>query len=464
MMSKQAHQLYILVNQIHQNEYIFIYFSVKADNILKVNLFGEDIMSKISRRTFTGLATASVATLSMPSISFGALPRVVVIGGGAGGATAARYIAKDSKGGVDVTLVEASKRYYTCFFSNLYLGGFRNYGSIGHNYYGLAVNRGVNVVHEWAVSVDSAAKKVNLGSGNSISYDKLVISPGVDLKYDTINGYSAEAQAHMPHAWKSGTQVQLLRNQVMNMKKGGTFVMVPPPNPYRCPPGPYERVSMIAHQFKKSNPTAKIVILDPKNKFSKQGLFMEGWQRHYPGMIEWIDADTHGGLKNINVSKMEFETDLDTFKADAACVVPGQKAGAIAMAAGVNNGDWCPIVPASMQSQADENIYVLGDASIAKSMRQSGFSANSQAKVAANHIRGALTGSKVFDARYSNTCWSLVATNDGIKVGASYAAGSEAIDVTSKFVSKTGEDSALRKATYEESIGWYEGITTDMFS
>ena len=268
----------------------------------------------------------------------------------------------------------------------------------------------------------------------------------------------------MPHAWKSGTQVQLLRNQVMNMKKGGTFVMVPPPNPYRCPPGPYERVSMIAHQFKKSNPTAKIVILDPKNKFSKQGLFMEGWQRHYPGMIEWIDADTHGGLKNINVSKMEFETDLDTFKADAACVVPGQKAGAIAMAAGVNNGDWCPIVPASMQSQADENIYVLGDASIAKSMPKSGFSANSQAKVAANHIRGALTGSKVFDARYSNTCWSLVATNDGIKVGASYAAGSEAIDVTSKFVSKTGEDSALRKATYEESIGWYEGITTDMFS
>ena len=421
-------------------------------------------MSKYSRRSFVGLLATSTAALSMPSIALGAIPRVVVIGGGAGGATAARYIAKDSKGAVHVTLVEASKRYYTCFFSNLYLGGFRNYGSIGHNYYGLAVNHGVNLVHEWAVSVDGTAKKVNLGSGASISYDKLIISPGIDLKYDSINGYSAEAQSRMPHAWKSGTQVQLLKSQVRNMKQGGTFVMVPPPNPYRCPPGPYERVSMIAHQFKKSNPTAKIVVLDPKNKFSKQGLFMEGWQRHYPGMIEWIDADTHGGLKNVNASKMEFETDLDTFKADAACVVPAQKAGAIAMAAGVNNGDWCPIVPASMQSQADENIYVLGDASVAKSMPKSGFSANSQAKVAANHIRGALTGSKVFDARYSNTCWSLVATNDGIKVGASYAAGSEAIDVTSKFVSKTGEDSALRKATYEESIGWYEGITTDMFS
>ena len=250
----------------------------------------------------------------------------------------------------------------------------------------------------------------------------------------------------------------------MNMKKGGTFVMVPPTNPYRCPPGPYERVSMIAHQFKKNNPTAKIVVLDPKNKFSKMGLFQDAWQRHYPGMIEWIGADTHGGLKNINLAKMEFETDLDTFKADAASVVPAQKAGTIAMTAGVNDGDWCPIVPASMQSKADNNIYVLGDASIAKSMPKSGFSANSQAKVAANHIRGSLTGSKVFGARYSNTCWSLVATNDGIKVGASYKAGAEKIDVTSKFISKNGEDSSTRKATYEESIGWYNGITADMFT
>ena len=233
------------------------------------------------------------------------------------------------------------------------------------------------MVHEWAVSVDAAARKVKLGSGNTLYYDKLVVSPGIDLKYDSINGYSAAVQDKMPHAWKSGTQVQLLRNQVMNMKQGGTFVMVPPPNPYRCPPGPYERVSMIAHQFKQSNPTAKIVILDPKPKFSKQGLFEAGWQEHYPGMIEWISADTHGGLKNVNASTMEFETDLDTFKADAACVVPAQKAGAIAMAAGVNDGDWCPIQPASMQSQADENIYVLGDASVAKSMPKSGFSANS---------------------------------------------------------------------------------------
>jgi sulfide dehydrogenase [flavocytochrome c] flavoprotein subunit len=422
-------------------------------------------MSKISRRSFCGILTASTATLAMPSLSIGAgLPRVVVIGGGAGGATAARYIAKDAKGAVDVTLIEASKRYYTCFFSNLYLGGFRNYGSIGHNYYGLSVNRGVNVVHDWALSVNNAARTVKLGSGATVGYDRLVLSPGIDLKYESVNGYSAAAQTRMPHAWKSGTQVQVLRNQVLNMPKGGTFIMVPPPNPYRCPPGPYERVSMIAHLLKNNNPTAKIIILDPKPKFSKQGLFTAGWEKHYPGMVEWIDSETHGGIKNVNAETMTIETDLDTFKADAACVVPAQKAGAIADAAGVTDGDWSPIVPASMQSRADENIYVLGDASVASAMPKSGFSANSQAKVAANHIRGSLTGSKIFPARFSNTCWSLVATNDGVKVGANYKAGDEKIEVVDKFISQNGEDSGVRKATYEESIGWYEGITTDMFS
>ena len=151
-------------------------------------------MTSVSRRKFGGLLGASAVTLAMPSIAFGAKPKVVVIGGGAGGATAARYLAKDSKGAIDVTLVEASKRYYTCFFSNLYIGGFRKYGSIGHNYYGLAVNNGINVVHEWASSVDNAAKKVKLASGNTLSYDKLVLSPGISLKYDSVPGYSPQAQ------------------------------------------------------------------------------------------------------------------------------------------------------------------------------------------------------------------------------------------------------------------------------
>ena len=421
-------------------------------------------MTSISRRGFGGLFGASALGFAMPSLAFGAVPKVVVIGGGAGGATAARYIAKDSKGAIDVTLVEASKRYYTCFFSNLYLGGFRDYDSLGHGYDQLATNHRVNVVHEWASSVDNAGKMVKLASGGTLSYDKLVLSPGIALKYDSIPGYSPAVQSRMPHAWTSGTQVQLLQNQVMNMRKGGVFVMVPPPNPYRCPPGPYERVSMIAHLLKQHNPTAKIIILDPKAKFSKQGLFMEGWEKHYSGMVDWIDPETHGGIKSVNGDTMEFVTDLDTFKADAACVVPAQRAGSIAMAAGVTDGDWAPIIPATMASKADPNIHVLGDASVASSMPKSGFSANSQAKVAANAIRGELTGSRVYDPRFANTCWSLIATDDGVKVGANYKAGAEKIDVVDKFVSQAKESNDLRKTTYEESIGWYDGITTDMFS
>jgi len=410
-------------------------------------------------------AGAVAGSLAMPSLSLGqGKPKVVVIGGGAGGATAARYIAKDSKGEIDVTLIEASKQYYTCFFSNLYLGGFRDYASIGHSYDGLAVNHGVNVIHDWAMSVDGSAKTVKLASGATVSYDKLILSPGIDMKYESVPGYSIDAQDSMPHGWKSGSQVQLIKAQVEAMKEGGTFLMVPPPNPYRCPPGPYERISMIAHILKEKNPTAKILVIDPKEKFSKQSLFMEGWDTHYSGMVEWIGADFHGGIKNVNPDTLEVETEDETFKGDAASVVPGQRAGAIAAAAGVTDGDWAPIIPATMASKADPNIHVLGDASVASAMPKSGFSANSQAKVAANAIRGELTGSKVFPARFANTCWSLIATDDGVKVGANYKAGDEKIEVVDKFISKTGEDSALRKATYEESEGWYSGITSDMFS
>ena len=423
---------------------------------------------KFTRRQFSTLTGAGALTWGVssmaPALHAAGKPRVVVIGGGAGGATAARYIAKDSKGAIDVTLIEPSRKYYTCFFSNLYLGGFRDYESIGHTYNTLATDFGINVVHDWADGVDRDKKMVTLASGASVPYDRLVAAPGIDLKYESVPGYSVGASETMPHAWKSGTEVALLKHQVENMKEGGTFVFVPPPNPYRCPPGPYERISMIAHILKQKNPKAKIVVLDPKPKFSKQALFQEGWGRHYPEMIEWFGPDVHGGIKSVDAAAMTVTTDFDTFKADAASVVPAQKAGTIAERAGLtNDSGWCPINPATMQSTMDENIHVLGDASIAAAMPKSAFSANSQAKSAAMAVRAALTGSKAFPARYANTCWSLIATNDGVKVGAAYKAGEAKIEATSKFISKTGENDDLRKQTYEESEGWYAGITKDIF-
>jgi len=181
-------------------------------NEMRVQIGG--IMKQFSRRQFTGGLAVGSAMLAMPSLASGARPKVVVVGGGAGGATAARYIAKDSDGAIDVTLVEASKHYYTCFFSNLYLGGFRDYSSIGHSYDGLSNNHGVNVVHDWALSVNNAKKVLKLASNTELPYDRLVLSPGIDLKYDSINGYSAEAQTRMPHAWRSGTQIQILSDQI----------------------------------------------------------------------------------------------------------------------------------------------------------------------------------------------------------------------------------------------------------
>ena len=418
----------------------------------------------LTRRGFAKLSAAMAATLYAPAVLGQSRPRVVVVGGGAGGATVARYIAKDSKGAIDVVLIEPTRTYYSCFFSNLYIGGFRDFASIGHSYGTLASDYGVNVVHDWAVGIDRDAKQVALASGDAVAYDRLVVAPGIDFKYDSVPGYSLAAQNRMPHSWKAGSQTQLLKAQIEAMPEGGTFVMVPPPNPFRCPPGPYERISMVAHVLKEKNPTAKIVVLDPKEKFSKQALFEEGWQTHYEGMIEWIPASISGGVTRVDPDSMEIETDIETFKADAANVVPAQTAGRIALDSGLaNDSGFCPIVPSSMQSQMDDNIYVLGDASIAGDMPKSAYSANSQAKLAALAVRAALTDSKLFPARFSNTCWSLIATDDGVKVGAKYKATDEKIAKTEGFISDTGEDAGLRRQTYQESLGWYAGITKDMF-
>jgi NADPH-dependent 2,4-dienoyl-CoA reductase/sulfur reductase-like enzyme len=223
---------------------------------------------------------------------------------------------------------------------------------------------------------------------------------------------------------------------------------------------------MMAHVLKSKGFTqSKIVVIDPKDKFSKQALFQEGWEKHYPGMIEWYGPDVHGGVTMVDAAAGTVETDLDTFEGALLNIVPAQKAGAIAAAAGVTNeAGYCPIDAASMRSTMDEAIFVIGDASIAGEMPKSGFSANSQAKVAAMTVRADLTGSKAFPARYSNTCWSLIETDDGVKVGAQYEPKDGSIAAVESFISKTGEDAALRKATYEESIGWYDGIVADMFS
>jgi len=418
----------------------------------------------LTRRGFIGNSAAAAALLSAPSLHAGshAKPRVVVVGGGAGGATAARYIAKDSKGAVDVTLVEPTRTYYTCFFSNLYLGGVKEFDDIGHTYGKLAAS-GINVVHDWAIGVDRDKKMVSLAGGSALPYDKLILSPGIDFVEGAVEGWDLSSQNAMPHAYKAGSQSELLKAQIMAMPQGGTYAMVAPPNPYRCPPGPYERVSMVAHYLSQHNPTAKIIVADPKPKFSKMALFQEGWNAHYAGMIDWIGSEFGGENVAVDPSAMTISIDGESINVDACNVIPAMKAGRIATLAGVTDGNWAPVNAADMSTKADADVYVLGDASQQGDMPKSGFSANSQAKVCANAVRGALTGSKIFPAKFANTCWSLINADDGVKVVATYKATDEKIAKVDGFISKTGETADIRKQTYLESEDWYTGITSDMF-
>lgn len=424
---------------------------------------------QINRRSvvLTGLSAAGTFALGASGVLGQAKPRVVVIGGGAGGATAARYIAKDSQGAIAVTLVEENESYQTCFHSNLYVGGFRKYEEIVHGYDALAKNHGITLARARATQIDRDKKEVVLSTGQRLPYDRLVVSPGIDLKYDSVPGWSKEVEEQMPHGWKPGRQTQLIKQRLDAVPNGGTIVMIAPPNPYRCPPGPYERASMFAHVLQQAGKKdAKIIILDPKESFSKQGVFQADWEKRYRSMIEWLGPKIHDGIKSVDPKTNTVVTGFETYK-DCAFVnvIPAQMAGEIARSAGLAPaGGYCAIDAATMKSTVDPNIFVLGDACIAGDMPKSAFSANSQAKVAAMTIRGELTNARTFPARYVNTCWSLVAPDDTIKVGGRYEPKDGKIAATETFVSKPGESAELRKENQAENMGWYAGITADMFS
>src|SRR4051812_37834731 len=419
---------------------------------------------KTSRRQFIGgVGALAASSFPMPALAQGK-PKLVVVGGGPGGATVAKYVAKD--GGVDVTLVEPARQFTTCFHSNLYLGGFKSFEEITHSYDKIVKAYGIKHLRQRASGVDRDKKLVQFASGKSLPYDRLLLAPGIDIKFDSVPGYSEEVAKKLPHAWQAGPQTQLLRRQLNALSDGATIVMIAPPNPYRCPPGPYERVSMMAHVLKaKGHTKSRIVIIDPKENFSKQALFMEGWQKHYPGVIEWQDAKMHGGVKSVDAKAMTVKTDLGEYKAQLINVIPAQMAGKIARDAGLaNQTGFCPIDPENMRSTIDANIYLVGDACIPGDMPKSGFSANSQAKVAAMMIRGELANGRTFPARYTNTCWSMIETDDTVKVGGSYSAKDGKIAAVETFVSKPGESAELRKQTQVENIGWYAGIVADIFT
>lgn len=429
-------------------------------------------MKPISRRLFSAGAGASAVALAFPAPAVRAQtkgteakPRLVVVGGGPGGATVARYVAKDSAGAIAVTLVEPKAVFTTCFHSNLYIGGFRPFEDLNHGY-GKLEALGVAHVRQSATAVDRDKKEVVLGDGSRLAYDRLLLAPGISLKYDSVPGWSKAAAEIMPHGWTGGPQTELLRRKLDQVPDGGLIVIIAPPNSYRCPPAPYERASLMAHRLKATGRgRAKIIILDAKEKFSKMGLFLPDWESHYPGMIEWLGPDITDGIRSVDPKTSTVVTGFETYSNCALVnVIPAQEAGAIARNAGLaDDTGYCPIAAETMASKVEGDIFIVGDSAIAGDMPKSAFAANSQAKVAANQIRAQLTGARAFPARYTNTCWSLIDTDDAVKVGGLYRPVDGRITQTEGFISELDESPDLRRRTQEENMGWYDGIVADIF-
>jgi len=424
-------------------------------------------MNTLNRRDFlrwvgaTGIAASAVPWAHAAKHG----GQVVVIGGGFGGTTCAKYLRRlDPK--LQVTLVTADKSFVTCPFSNMVLGGLRKIDSITHNYGALAKQHGVKVVVDTATQVDPVGKKVTLKSGKTLGYDKLVLSPGIDFKWDAIAGYSAKAADKMPHAWQAGPQTLTLRKQLEAMKDGGVVVIAPPGNPFRCPPGPYERASMIAHYLKQHKPKSKVLILDAKDKFSKQGLFEAGWKQVYPGMIEWVSGKKGGAVDKVDVKAMAVYSGADKHKAAVANIIPPQKAGAIAFTAGVTDDTgWCPVNQGTFESTKHKDVHVIGDASIAGALPKSGFAANSEAKVCAAAIVAGLHGETPPTPSYINTCYSLIAPDYGISVAMVYELTDKGIAGVKGAggVSPKDADAEFRKKEAQYDAGWYDSITGDIW-
>jgi NADPH-dependent 2,4-dienoyl-CoA reductase/sulfur reductase-like enzyme len=419
----------------------------------------------VSRRRFvqTALAAAAFAPAA-PALAQSAKPSVVIVGGGPGGATAARYLAQTAPGELAITLIEPNPTYRTCFFQNLMIAGLHGGLSLNHTYDRLSGELGVSIVHDMVAAIEITQRAVRLASGRRLQYDRLILSPGIDFRRGSIAGYDDDAAKAMPHAWHYGQKIEALAERIRAMPSGGTFALVAPPDPYRCPPGPYERASMIATIFSKINSRAKILIIDQKDQFAKQALFEEGWRRHYGNMIEWISRTMHGGVVAVDAKAGKIVTKDQAFKVDAACVVPAQQAGALAASAGLTDATgWCPIIAATMQSTMDPNIHVIGDSSRAPVMPKSAESAANQARIAGAAVCEALTARQPDRGRIANTCWSLIAEDDGVKVGATYAPDGNAFTTTSTYISIVGEHPTLRASTYKESLGWYRFVTGQMF-
>ena len=420
---------------------------------------------KASRREFLKSAlAASAALLPRSTFAQGSGPRVVVVGGGFAGASCARAL-RQSDARIAVTLVEANATFTACPFSNVVIGGLRELSAQQFTYERVAAT-GIAVARATATAVDAQARAVTLADGTRLPYDRLVLAPGIDIRWGALPGYDEAAAGHLPHAWRAGEQTLLLRRQLEAMDDGGLVVISAPANPFRCPPGPYERASLIAHYLKTRKPKSKLIVLDAKDAFSKQRLFQQAWAELYPGLLEWVPLSRGGKVISVDATTRTLVTDFGRHQAKVANVIPPQKAGRIADVAGVTDrSGWCPIDPVTFESRLQPGIHVIGDAAIAGAMPKSAFAANSQAKTCAAAVARLVTGATPSAPKLINTCYSLVAPDYGISVAGVYAPSSGQLAEVpgSGGVSPAEASRATRAIEAGLAEAWFRTITAEVF-
>lgn len=407
------------------------------------------------------MATAGLAPAVVSAQGAG---KVVVVGGGFAGVACARALRKLDPG-LQVTLVAGSETFSASPFNSLVIAGLREAAQQEFTYDRVSA-AGVRVVKAAAIAVDPAARTVALGDGNRLPYDRLVIAPGVGMNWKSIPGYTEAAAEQMPHAWTGGLQAALLRRQLEAMADGGLVVISAPATPYRCPPAPYERGSLIAHYLKTSKPRSKVIILDAKDTFSKQHLFQEAWAALYPGLIEWVPLSKGGSVSSVDPATLTVKTDFEDYKAAVANIVPPQRAAPIAAAAGVaDRTGWCPIEPVGFESTLQPDIHVLGDAALMGAMPKAAHAAAAQGRVCAAAVVARLAGRSPEEPALDNICYSLAGPQWGFVETNKYRPENGLLTAVPGAIntSPLGAEPTVRELEAIEDGTWFRTLTGELF-
>jgi len=421
---------------------------------------------KIPRRQFVKWLGGSLATASLAYPLIGRAihkGRVAVIGGGYSGATAAKYL-RLADPAIAVTLFEKNRRFISCPGSNLVLGGERTMEDITFDYDMLASRHGVSVLHHEVTDIDPVTRTV-VTAGMREIYDRIIVAPGIDFRWKDIEGYDESVTTTLPHAWRTGEQVLLLRQQLAQMEDGGTVIISVPPQPFRCPAAPYERASQIAYYLANQKPASKIIILDANNSFIKQALFEQGWAKYYPGVITWIPNAGH--VIRADAATCTLFTEFEQYQGTVVNLIPPQRAGIIAGGVGLADASgWCPINQQTFESTLHPGIHVIGDACIAGALPKSGYAANSAAKICAAAVAALINGNRPAEPSFVNTCYSLITPTHGISAAMVYRL--EAGEIVE--VEGAGGYSPLTASEIDRELearyarSWIKSITTDIFS